>query len=132
MEGESGLNPFKNILVCVTQQKTCERLIKKAAKLRDEVNGNLYVIHVAKNEWNFLDNEREGEALDYLFGISKSFGANLSVLKSNNIVKTIYDFVKENKIDFIVMGESQRDRKENRFYTELKGMLENVEIQVIS
>lgn len=126
------MNPFKNILVCVTQQKTCERLIKSAAKLRDKVKGNLYVLHVAKNEWNFLDNKREGEALDYLFGISKSFGADLYVLKSDNIVKTIYDFVKENKIDYIVMGESQRDHKENRFYTELEEMLEDVEIQVIS
>lgn len=132
MEGESGLNPCKNILVCVTQQKNCERLIRRAAKLRDEIKGSLYVLHVAKEGWNFLDNQREGEALDYLFGISKSFSADLHVLKSDNIVKTIYNFAIENEINCIVMGESQHDHKENRFYTQLRESLADVDIQVIS
>ena len=122
---------IKNVLVCITQQKTCERLIRKAAELRDELVGNLFVIHVVKNDWNFLDNVREGEALEYLFGISKSTGANLSVLKSDNIVGTIAEFAKENKINCIVMGESPNDHKENKFYSELKGLLSNVEIKII-
>lgn len=122
---------IKNVLVCITQQKTCERLIHKAAELRDELGGNLFVIHVVKNDWNFLDNAREGEALEYLFGISKSTGANLSVLKSDNIVGTIAEFARENKINCIVMGESPNDHKENKFYSELKGILTNVEIKII-
>jgi len=130
-EGAFNLNSVKDILVCVTQQKTCERLIRKAAALRDEVKGNLHVIHVAKNEWNFLDNIKEGEALEYLFGISKSVGANLFVLKSDNIVQAIAEFVKKNSIDYIIMGESLNDHKENNFYKELKSKLSNVEIQVI-
>lgn len=125
------MNSVQNILVCVTQQKTCERLIIKAANLKDELKGKLFVIHVAKNEWNFLDNAKEGEALEYLFGISKSVGANLSVLKSDEIVKTIAEFVKENRINCIVMGESPSDHKENNFYNELKKSLHNVEIYVI-
>lgn len=121
----------RNILVCVTQQKTCERLIRKASSLRENSKGELYVIHVAKNEWNFLDNAREGEALEYLFGISKQVGASLSVLKSDNIVRTIADFAKENKIDCIVMGESADDHKENYFFKELKSLIGAIEIQVI-
>lgn len=121
----------QNILVCVTQQKTCERLIKKASLLKSSPADALFVIHVAKNEWNFLDNAREGEALDYLFGISKSVGANLSVLKSDEIVNSIVDFSKEMKISCIVMGESPNDHKENKFFNELKGQLPHVEIIVV-
>jgi K+-sensing histidine kinase KdpD len=121
----------KNILVCVTQQKTCERLIMYAESMRKELSGELFVIHVAKNEWNFLDNKKEGEALEYLFGISKSVGANLFVLKSDEIVKTIADFSKENGIGYIVMGQSPNDHKENNFYLKLKRMLDNVEIKVL-
>jgi K+-sensing histidine kinase KdpD len=121
----------QNILVCVTQQKTCERLIKKAASIRDTFKSDLFVIHVAKNSWNFLDNDKEGEALEYLFGISKSVGANLSVLKSDEIVKTIVDFSIERKIKIIVMGESPNDHKENKFYNELKIHLQDVEIIVV-
>lgn len=121
-----------NILACVTQQKTCEKLIRRAALLRNKLKGNLFVIHVAKNEWNFLDNKKEGEALEYLFGISKSVGANLYVLKSDNIVKTISDFVKDNSINYLIMGESLNDHKENKFYDDLRKILDNkVEIQVI-
>lgn len=122
----------KNILVCVTQQKTCERLIRRAAELRDEMNaGELFVIHVAKNEWNFLDNAKEGEALEYLFGISKSVGANLSVLKSDNIVDTLVEFAQSHIIGTMVMGSSPNDHKENLFAGELKMLLNNIEIVVV-
>lgn len=131
MKGVVSLDSPNNILVCVTQQKTCERLIRKAANLRDELKGELFVIHVAKNAWNFLDNIKEGEALDYLFRISKSVGADLSVLKSDNIVETIVTFVRERKISYIVMGESPNDHKENNFFCELKCMLTNVEIKIV-
>jgi K+-sensing histidine kinase KdpD len=125
------LSSARNILVCVTQQKTCERLIRKAAELINDSNGQLFVIHVAKNEWNFLDNVKEGEALEYLFGISKSVGANLSVIKSNEIVKTISDFTIENNISCVVMGESPDDHKENIFFKDLKSLLGDIEILVI-
>ncbi|NLL06707.1 MAG: universal stress protein [Clostridiaceae bacterium] len=121
----------KNILVCVTQQKTCERLIRKAANLRDDLKGELFVIHVAKNAWNFLGNKKEGEALDYLFRISKSVGADLSVLKSDNIVETIVEFVREKEISYIVMGESPNDHRENNFSYELKCLLTDVEIKIV-
>lgn len=122
---------IKNILVCITQQKTCERLIRKAAELKDENRGNLFVIHVVKNDWNFLDSVREGEALEYLFGISKSTGATLSVLKSDDIARTIAEFANDNKINCIIMGESPADHMENKFYKELKGYLNNIEIRII-
>lgn len=125
------MNSYKRILVCVTQQKTCERLIRKAAEYARIDKSNLFVIHVAKNSWNFLDNIKEGEALEYLFAISKSVGANLSVLKSDDIVKTISDYVVENKIECIVMGESPEDHKENNFYKELKAAINEVDIKVI-
>ena len=122
----------KNILVCITQQKTCERLIRNAAELRDEYKGNLFVIHVVKNNLNFLDNAKEGEALEYLFGISKSVGANLSVLKSDEIALTIATFAEENKVDCIILGGSPSDRRENKFKSNLESLLKsNVETRVI-
>lgn len=121
----------RNTLVCVTQQKTCERLIRKAANLVSNTKSELFIIHVAKNYGNFLDNASEGEALEYLFSISKSVGASLTVLKSDDIVKTISDFAKDNNIGNIIMGQSPDDHKENSFYNKLKTMLNDVEIQVI-
>ncbi|MCX8128692.1 MAG: universal stress protein UspA [Clostridia bacterium] len=121
----------RNILVCVTQQKTCERLIREAAKLRDDHNSELFIIHVAKNGWNFLDNIKEGEALEYLFAISKSVGANLTVLKSDEIINTIIGFINENNIGHVVMGQSPGDHKENNFSRQLKRALSDIEILII-
>jgi K+-sensing histidine kinase KdpD len=125
------LNPsVSNILVCVTQQKTCERLIEKALEFTND-SDSIYIIHVAKNNWSFLDNEKEGEALEYLFGIAKSVGANLTVLRSDNIVDTIVAFAIENKIDLLVMGDSKGDHNENYFYKSLKTSLSSLEIHVV-
>lgn len=125
------MNPSgSNILVCVTQQKTCERLIKKALEFSND-NDSIFIIHVAKNNWSFLDNEKEGEALEYLFGIAKSIGANLTVLRSDNIVDTIIDYALEHKIDLLVLGDSKDDHSENYFYKSLKEALNNIQIHVV-
>ncbi len=122
---------IKNILVCITQQKTCERLIRKASELRDEDRDRLFVLHVVKNDLNFLDNAKEGEALEYLFGISKSVGANLSVLKSDRVAETIAEYAENNRINCIIMGESPKDQKENKFLNDLKKVLKEIEIITI-
>jgi K+-sensing histidine kinase KdpD len=119
-----------NILVCVTQQKTCERLIEKALEFSNDKD-SIFLIHVAKNNWSFLDNEKEGEALEYLFGIAKSIGANLTVLRSDEIVKTIVNYALENKIDLLVLGDSKGDHSENYFYKSLKASLDRIEIHVV-
>lgn len=119
-----------NILVCVTQQKTCERLIKKALEFSNDKD-SIFIIHVAKNNWSFLDNDKEGEALEYLFGIAKSIGANLTVLRSDNIVETIVEYAHDNKIDLLVLGDSKGDHSENYFYKSLKSSLDSVEIHVV-
>lgn len=92
------------IMVCVTQQKTCERLILSGHRLAEATNGKLYVIHVVNEKDKFLDNEDDGEALEYLFGVSKKVGADLTVLRSKDITKAMIGFAKENQITHIVMG----------------------------
>lgn len=99
--------------------------------MKDQLNGELFVIHVAKNEWNFLDNNKEGEALEYLFAISKSVGAALTVLRSDDIVETISSFIEDNKISIVVVGESPDDHKENSFHHKIKSRFSSIEIRVI-
>lgn len=128
------MNRQKNILVCVTQQKTCERLILKAVALKNEFEGkcSIFVIHVAKDGLNFLDNPCEGEALQYLFEISKSVGADLFVLKSNNVIRCIAEFAKDKVIDCIILGKSMAGQSENDFSAKLGTILgTKVDIRVI-
>ena len=122
----------KNVLVCVTQQKTCERLINEAHKLVNEYKGKLFVINVVKNDLNFLDSVKESEALEYLFGISKSIGANLSVLKSDDIAGTIAQYADDNNINYIILGKSPSENKQNRFVENLKILLKkSIELKIM-
>jgi len=125
------MNIYQNILVCVTKQKNCERLIK-AASQRVAEDGNLHVLHVAKNFWNILDNAHESEALEYLFKISKLFNAEMTVLRDDNISKTIADFAYRNDINLIVLGASLNE-EENKFFKQLRVLLKenNIEIEIV-
>jgi K+-sensing histidine kinase KdpD len=110
-------------MVCVTQQKNCERLIQKGATIKEGLEGELFVIHVAKEGVNFLGNNKEAEALEYLFDKSKEVGADLTVLRADSIVDTLMDFIKNKKIHHIVLGEPPVDCMEDGIVVELKTKL---------
>jgi len=103
---------MKNIMVCVTQQKTCDRLIRYGHELMAGDKGELFIIHVAPKAFKFLGNSREGEALDYLYEKALEYGANLTVVRSNNILDTLVDLVKKNKIDHVVLGAAGQVKNE--------------------
>lgn len=96
----------KDIMVCVTQQKSCERLIKRGSEIKNKFNGNLHVIHVVKEGWKYFGKLKESDALEYLFDISKSYGADLTVIKAPDIIATLIKFAEKNNIEIVVMGES--------------------------
>ena len=76
------------VLVCVTRQKTCERLIVEGARMAQELGAQLHVIHVAKVGDNLLGNPSESEALEYLYQIS-DHGADMTMIRSTKWVATI-------------------------------------------
>ncbi|WP_416197726.1 MAG: Universal stress protein family protein [Sporanaerobacter sp.] len=123
----------RNVMVCVTQQKTCERLILSGYEMLKNDNDKLFVIHVVNEKDNFLDNNSDGEALEYLFNVSKKVGANLTVLRSKDVVKTIEDFAVKNKITHILMGASpEADGGESQNLTfKLNKMLPEVEFVIL-
>ncbi len=107
-------------MVCVTQQKTCDRLIKHGADFLGAEEGELFVIHVAKYGFNFLGNSQEGEALEYLYEKAKEYGANLTVIRSNDVLKTLMDLTEKNHISHIVLGESSEADQKNDMVKNLK------------
>lgn len=123
----------KNVMVCVTQQKTCERLIVSGYSMLNKKTDKLFVIHVVNEKDNFLNNESDGEALEYLFNVSKKVGADLTVLRSKDVEITMEEFAKKNDITHILMGASPNsDGFENQNITiKLKNALPNVEFIIL-
>tara|TARA_Y100000588_G_scaffold352455_1_gene405096 strand:- start:128 stop:538 length:411 start_codon:yes stop_codon:yes gene_type:complete len=100
------MDTSKKVMVCVTQQKSCERLIEKGMEFISNDNDELHVIHVVKENWKYFGQLREADALEYLFEVSKTHGASLTVKKATDIVESLSSFAEKNSIDMIVMGES--------------------------
>ncbi|MGD9568503.1 MAG: universal stress protein [Sedimentibacter sp.] len=121
----------KNVLVCVTQQKTCEKLIRQGAELSKEQSGNLYVLHVVNENDKFLENFSDGDALEYLFRITKDVGAELTVKRSKDVLKTIVEFADEMMITHIVCGNSRSKDNTSSFVTKLQKKLPDSEFNLI-
>ncbi len=104
----------KKVMVCVTQQKSCERLIDYGASQISSEHDELHVVHVVKENWKYFGQLKEEDALEYLFDVSKSHHASLSVIKAKDIEKTLSDYAEKYKINCIIMGESfEKDEQQN-------------------
>ena len=110
----------RRIMVCVTQQKSCERLIQRGSELKKHDQDELLVIHVVKEDWKYFGKLKEADAIEYLFDVSKEYGAELSVIKSKKIEETLKNAADENKIDIIVMGESFENSSQQNMINRLK------------
>lgn len=94
----------KNIMVCVTRQKTCDRLIARGDELIREKGGQLHIVHCVQTGRNFLGNPYEGEALEYLFTAAQLAGADLSVLRAENVEDALVEYASQNDVNTIIMG----------------------------
>lgn len=110
-------------MVCVTLQNTCERLIDYAKEIK-EADDNLFVLHVAKNT-----DANKGEILEFLYSVSHSAGADMTVLYSDDALNTIFNFVKEKEINTIILGKPENTYSDNSFISALTQKLaDNIEI----
>ena len=122
---------MKNVMVCVTQQRTCDRLIKYGHDLLGNEEGELFIIHVAHYEFKFLGNTKEGEALEYLYQKALEYGANLTVVRSNHVLDTLVDLVLKNKISHVILGESGEIKNEFNLITQFEGRIEGVAQMIV-
>lgn len=110
---------MKNIMVCVTKQKACQRLIEYGSQLRTSENDQLIVIHVAKGNTGILGSDKEGEALEYLYQKAKDAGAGLMVEKSDEVLETLIDIVETNHITDVIVGASGENAVSDGFLDRL-------------
>lgn len=76
----------------------------KALAWRRNWARQLHVIHVAKVGDNLLGNPSESEALEYLYQISKDHGADMTMIRSNEVAATISAHARKVSAVAVVMG----------------------------
>ncbi len=124
------METFASVLACVTQQRDCDKLIFEAARLTAP-DGTLEVLHVSERAFNFFENIREGEALEYLFSTAKSVGAELTIINGVQAPETVAQFAEHRKSQCIVIGNSLTDGNQ-RFGERLAELLQNSDIRVLT
>lgn len=117
------------VLVCVTGQKSCERLIHDGAEIAAEMGAELSVVHVAKMGTTFLGSASESQALEYLFEISKNHNADMMLLRNDDVVRTIAAHARKIGASLIVLG-SGGQKGSGRLSRALQNALPDVEIRV--
>lgn len=94
----------ETILVCVTVQKECQRLILAGKRLAESANLPMKVLHVAPAGGSPQGNPESREALDFLFAISRDTGAEMTVLFNDDVRAAIVDFARQNHAICVVVG----------------------------
>lgn len=122
----------KKILVCVTQQKTCERLILRGYELIEDDQDQLSVLHVVNEGGRFLEYKSDAQALEYLFEVSKEVGADLTVKRSKHVLEDMAKYAKDQEATHVILGASPAGQKqETSFAMRLQGKLPEANIIIM-
>lgn len=120
------------VLVCVTGQKTCERLIQEGAEIARELDGTVSVVHVA-GQRTVLGSAQEGEALEYLFRTADEHGADMAVLRADgalDAMDVLVQYALAQEADCIVVGMAQ-GKAGGSFAEQLRARLPSVEVRSV-
>ena len=93
---------MKHVLVCVTGQRSCDRLISYGKEL--------ILVHGAGG--NFASGDL-AENLEYLHRCAVEHEANLTIIRSDNVVATMVSLINKFDISRIVMGETRKAKVED-------------------
>ena len=119
------------VLACVTVQRSCKKMIVEGAKLARDMGGELVVLHVAQRGQNMLGYDVEGDALEYLYGISSEYGAEMTVLRADDVVDAITQFVKKRDISVVLTGAPNKQSPGRNIGAELTAQLPGVIFQMV-
>ncbi|MDO4741485.1 MAG: universal stress protein UspA [Eubacteriales bacterium] len=120
-----------HVLVCVTGQRTCERLIKSGAELTGGAEGSLSVVHVARTGQHFLGSEDEASALEYLYQVSRDYGADMSLMHSDDVCGAIVAAAKKRESAVIILGAPKKNVRGLQLPSLLRSQLPGVDVREI-
>lgn len=120
----------KNALVCVTGQLSCERLIVAGARIAETSGGMVCVLHVARAGNRVLGYANEAEALEYLLSVSVAHGADMMVVKNDDVIGTIARQAREHNAGVLVAGRAA-DYKGWDMLDELKLRIPDVDFEIL-
>ena len=118
------------VMVCVTRQRTCARLVECGEEIARARNLPLHIVHAVKTGENFLGNAVEGEALEYLFTAAQLAGGSLAMLRADDVEGTLETYAKAHKAAVLVLGASPSSA-EDSFVSQIKRRLPEMQVEIV-
>ena len=126
--------PQLSIMVCVTSQRTCERLINRGIE-RGTAAGmertQLHVVHCVETGRNFMNTPYEADAIEYLFTAAQLAGADLALLRADDVDDALVAFAEEHGVNLIVLGAGAPGGTREPINLRLQRRLPGVEFDVV-
>lgn len=94
------------VMVCVTRQKTCERLVKAGALRAKQTGAKLIVAHAAYQHENIMNDEDEAAAMEMLFHVTNEYGGEMIMFRCEDKFKGLADCAIKNKVGLMILGAS--------------------------
>ncbi len=116
------------IVLLVTMQRACARLIRMGADMSLMQNRPLIVLHVARTDAEKTDQPLDAQVLNYLYALAGESGAEMHVLRSEVPVTAMANFAQEIGAQDVLMGKGEM--AEGMAKT-LSGMLPGVRVQIL-
>ncbi|MFV0496718.1 MAG: hypothetical protein ACK5L0_00910 [Candidatus Fimivivens sp.] len=95
--------PRAKTVVCVTDQRQCDRIIRAGQTLANLSGTDLAVINVVRPQA-----VQDPESMEYLFSVSKENGAEMALLYADDVAKAIIHYIKDNKVSYLMTGIPQK------------------------
>ena len=116
-----------SVLVCVTGQYDCDRLIEAGFEQASQLGCDLHVlcVHTPVNDISLLSDE-----IEYLYRTAKELGADMTIAFDQNAPKCAADFARKINARHLVTG--MPDNRPNGFVLTLHEMLPRLEITMVT
>lgn len=116
-----------SVLVCVTGQYDCDRLIEAGFDLASASGYELHVfcVHTQQNDLTHFSEE-----VEYLYRTAKNLGADMTVMFSGSAPKCTADFAQKVNAKFLITGVP--DHRPNGFVLTLHELLPGIQITMVT
>ena len=93
------LGPKAKTVVCVTDQRNCDRIIRSASIIAEITSTDLAVINIGNPS-----RLQDPDSIEYLFNVTAQYGGEMTVLYHTDPAKAIVKYIKGNKVGNLVTG----------------------------
>lgn len=93
-------------MVCVTSQRSCDRLIARGIERAGagQAPAFLHVVHCVETGRNFMNTPYEADAIEYLFTAAQLAGADLSLVRADDVEDALVEYAEQHGVQLIILG----------------------------